>query len=496
MNYINPIEILELQAEDTANIDNLLIKKAKKKVFAEIELSDDGHLDYKGHKLTRSDCERAIDGLESKVTVEFFSHLANNRQLNDFLVNGDCELFNSFKQESIYKLPEFIDFVSPFFSTSLNRVLQKIFQNGDLELLKAALRTEHLVNRSELNNVYKSLSNEIQGRVAEIDEITKSIRDEESDYTEDDIKDVIDVVKKNFPIDLLNALPAYFQSQINKIAKSINYLQLSVFQGYDNISISLNLLEHLLQLNIESVSKPTYESNYNKIKEWQQDRIEQEKHAPVTNKWAKILLSIQSMAEEVEGESLKSNTAYQFVNDALSIQELNGLPTFANEIRMQIAYSIRSIAIACWNNQSDVKSALALIGLALKIKVPKEVELRLKEDKAELEEFEKKYKGVLICHFCETNPPDEGCSISKTIYKVTERRTSWFSSDKVSYLYKEIEIPRCRSCKKAHSWSLFKSKRKLAEAGIKDASEATLMRHPLLIDIIGKDGWSFTEPVA
>lgn len=227
MNYINPIEILELQAEDTANIDNLLIKKAKKKVFAEIELSDDGHLDYKGHKLTRSDCERAIDGLESKVTVEFFSHLANNRQLNDFLVNGDCELFNSFKQESIYKLPEFIDFVSPFFSTSLNRVLQKIFQNGDLELLKAALRTEHLVNRSELNNVYKSLSNEIQGRVAEIDEITKSIRDEESDYTEDDIKDVIDVVKKNFPIDLLNALPAYFQSQINKIAKSINYLQLS-----------------------------------------------------------------------------------------------------------------------------------------------------------------------------------------------------------------------------------------------------------------------------
>jgi hypothetical protein len=32
--------------------------------------------------------------------------------------------------------------------------------------------------------------------------------------------------------------------------------------------------------------------------------------------------------------------------------------------------------------------------------------------------------------------------------------------------------------------------------GIKDASEATLKRHPLLLDIIGKDGWTFIKPIA
>jgi hypothetical protein len=493
MNYINPIEILELQAVDIASIDNSVIKKAKRRLFADIELSDDGHLNYKGIKLTRSDCEKAIDGIECKNKMEFYSHLASNPHLNNFLINGDCELFNCFKQESIYKLPEFIDFISPYYSVKLDRALLHLFKNDDLDLFIAALRTKKLVKRSDLKKAYKSLNNEIQGRIAEIDEIKESIDEEVSDYTEEDIKDIIDVVKKFFPIEILNTLPAYFQSQINRIASSINYLLLSIFQGYDNISISISLLEHLLQLNIESVSKPTYEDNYAKMKKWQQDRIEQEKHAPLTNKWAKILLAIQSMVEEVEEEDLKADLAFLYANDALNLQELNyGLPSFGDEIKIQIGYSLRSLAVACWNKQADSSSALSLLLLALKINVSEEARLQLEQDKSDMEEIHKNN----TCYFCETNPPEEGCSISKTIYKENYRTTSWLSSNKVGYSYKEVEIPRCGSCKKVHSWSLFKSKRKFAEAGIKDASKATLMKHPLLINIIGKSGWTFTKPTA
>jgi len=166
---------------------------------------------------------------------------------------------------------------------------------------------------------------------------------------------------------------------------------------------------------------------------------------------------------------------------------------------VQIAYSIRSISIACWNKQSDIKSALTLIRLALEIKVAKEAELRLKEDKAELEKILRKSKGVFICYFCGTNPTEEGCSISKTIYKVP-----LYARGSYTYSYNKIEIPRCMPCKKAHSWSLFKSKRKLAEAGIKDASEATLKKHPLISELFSyeanpqlaleKQYWTFIKP--
>ena len=38
MNFINPIEILELENTDIAVIDNSIVKKAKRKLFADIDL--------------------------------------------------------------------------------------------------------------------------------------------------------------------------------------------------------------------------------------------------------------------------------------------------------------------------------------------------------------------------------------------------------------------------------------------------------------------------
>ena len=64
MIFINPIEILELEGYSVGEIDSLLIKKAKRKLFADIELSDDNTFSYKGIPLTKTDCESAIEKLE------------------------------------------------------------------------------------------------------------------------------------------------------------------------------------------------------------------------------------------------------------------------------------------------------------------------------------------------------------------------------------------------------------------------------------------------
>ena len=56
MNFINPIEILKLQDVIYAgSIDISIIKREKKKLFAEIELSDNGLYNYNGVDLTKSD---------------------------------------------------------------------------------------------------------------------------------------------------------------------------------------------------------------------------------------------------------------------------------------------------------------------------------------------------------------------------------------------------------------------------------------------------------
>lgn len=534
MVYINPIEILELKDKEVNEIDSSIIKKSKRRLFADIDLSDSGFYEYNGQKLTKSDCERAIDELEDKNKIEFYSHLSTNLELNKFLANGSNELLNSLKQESIYKLPEFIDFISPFFSAKIDHILLKSFQNKDLELFSSALRAEYLISKNDLNKAYKSLGNEIQQRIASTDKLTKEIKEEESNYNDDNIDNVVQVIKDRFPVKFLNKLPLYFQSQINKVASSINFLQIPIWNEYTTTSVPLSLLEYLLELNIESVSKPTFEKNYNIVKKKHEERIEQENNAPLIKEWAKILITIQNKVDDVENETLKANDALSFVKSSFELSELNNLPSFANEIRTQIGYSIRSMSIASWNKQSDITNALALINYSLRINVNESAKSKFQQDKNELEELEKKYRGVLVCHFCETNAPDNSCDIDTTIYKETSRS---YIPRRVQFSYSDVTVPRCRSCKEIHSkgsnnfylvffallifgaiiggategehfiiggiigavagWIVGKiiEGNQVKKGGIKDSSESTLSKHPLLIERM-KGGWTFSKPSA
>ncbi len=534
MVYINPIEILELQKEHVNSIDSNVIRRAKRKLFAEIDLSDNGLLNYYEQKLTKSDCERAIDELEDSNKFEFYFHLASNIELNSFLANGNNGFLIKPKQESIYKLPEFINFISPYFTIKIDNLLLKSFQNKDLDLFSSSLRFNYLIAQQDLNKAYRSLSNEIEQRIIETDKLNAEIKDGESEFTDEIIESVLKIIADKFPIEYLNKLPLYFQSQINKIAASINYLQLNIWNEFDTTLVSLLLLEHLLALNIESVKKPTFENNYEIVKKKHFEVIERNKNAPLLKKWANVLISIQNKVELVENKSIKSSEVLSNIIESFQLNELNNLPTFANEIRTQIGYSIRSLSIASWNKQSDIKSALDLINYALKIQVAIDDLTKFKQDKAELEQLEKKYQGILTCYFCGTNVPDEKSSFSTTIYKETYRT---HFPRRVQYSYSEVKIPRCKSCQEIHSkgngqyylvffgllclgviigsategqhfifggiigaiagWIVGKivENNQVNKGGIKDTSSSTLANHPLLTERI-KSGWTFSKPTA
>lgn len=63
MLFINPVKFVELQQLNIKSIDEKVIEKPKKKLIAEIKHSYDGHFNYKGQKLSKSDCEKAIEEL-------------------------------------------------------------------------------------------------------------------------------------------------------------------------------------------------------------------------------------------------------------------------------------------------------------------------------------------------------------------------------------------------------------------------------------------------
>ena len=391
--YVNPIEILGLSnATDTTSIDNEIVKKAKRKLFADIDLSDNGMFEYYGLQLTKGNCEKAIDELTNNDFKEFYLYLANNKPLNEFLASGKETIFKNFKQDSIFKLPEFVKFISPYFAPRFDKALLTAFENDNADLTKAILNTSSLIAQTDLNSAFKSVSNNIQNKIAEIDAITKDIKNEESVYDEDDIEDVVEIVKEHFPTNTLNCLPQYFQSQILKIANTINYLSNSIWDAFDSTQVPNDLTEYLLTLNIGGLDRPTFENNFKIISKKHNERKEQEKYAPILKKYAVSLMALRKLREEVENKTKQPQVAIKQINSILSIDELNATPSVLSEIRNQIAMLFRGISVSIWNKYSELDESISLIRIAMTIKVDSETKDELGEALKQLLELKQKQK--------------------------------------------------------------------------------------------------------
>lgn len=365
MQYINPIELLQLSnLEDSSQFDSNTLKKAKRRLYAEIDLSDDGHLNYYGLKLSKGDCERVIEELSDDEHKEFYLYLVSNRKLNEFLVNGSEDIFHNFKQDSIFKLPEFIRFISPFFAVKLGKVLSNKFETGDVGFIKLVLKTSFFVLQKDSTTAYKSTSDILQRRLDKISRIRKKIKDQTSRFSEDNIHEVVILVKENFSTDLLNSLPSYFDSQILKIANEINFLNVAIWDNFDNMQVSEDLLKHILTLKIDGLNKPTFQKNYEIVRGKNQQRLEEEKHTPILKKYAGYLIETKNKLQQIESKALSPSLLLTWVNSAISISEINEMPTVLDEIKNQVAFSLRAMSVSVWNSYSNIGVALDLINKA------------------------------------------------------------------------------------------------------------------------------------
>ncbi|MGO4819578.1 hypothetical protein [Flavobacterium sp. W22_SRS_FP1] len=365
MQYINPIEILDLsKATDISSIDNEKIKKNRKRLFADIELSDGEVYDYYGVKLSKGDCERVIDDLANPTNKEFYLYLSNNRQLNEFLINGNDSIFNNFKHDSIFKLPDFITFISPYFTPKFDHTLFIAFKNKNISHLKAILKTDFFISQSDVNTAFRTLTNDLQNKISEINEIRKDIKNEESNYDEDDIHKVLETVKDYFPSELLNCLPQYFNSQILKIAKSINFLSNSIWDAFDTTQVPNDLTKYLLTLNISGLERPVFEKNYKIIKKKNDERIEQEKHGPVLKKYASFIIESKIKIEGVKNKTITPAQLKIWIENNLNFTVLNNLDAVFNEIKSQIAITLKILSVEVYNKYSDVECSIYLINKA------------------------------------------------------------------------------------------------------------------------------------
>ena len=184
MRYINPFNLLDLNIDNLSAIDSSIIKRAKKTLLAEIELNGTDTITHNGIEITRSDFLRAIDELDDNDKKEFHFFIYENIDLNRFLTSCDLNFFKSFKIESIYKMPAFIDFISPYFTYQYEKLLSRNFKDGNLANVKLLLSIKPIVNETHFENCYKSTYSVIKETENEIIQITTDVNNKRSHFIE------------------------------------------------------------------------------------------------------------------------------------------------------------------------------------------------------------------------------------------------------------------------------------------------------------------------
>lgn len=414
MLFINPFELLEIDAENPSLIDSIVLKKAKRRLFAEIDLSENGFLLYKNIEITKSSCEKVIDELEDPEKKEYYAYLTTNKPLNNYLVNGELDLFSNYKQDGIFKIKEFIEFISPYFTFRFEKSINDAFKSNDLLLFKSILRTQNLIDKKDYNSSFRSLTHEIQNRIVEIDEMTKNFKNGDLKYNSPDNLEIIKKVELLFPIEILNILPPFFQSQINKIATSLNYLGKEIWESSYIPNVPKLLMEFLFQIDFDSLSKPVYQENYkvyNDSFERKQKVINNNNLYPELET---IILKLKDLESQIEKRQI-SNRAAGKAALKTDVAFLNSLPDSVESSRDQIASLLREISVSIWNRFKVIETSLKVINLALTIKISEQKKKNLLLDFEKLVQFEKEIElngdsNFTVPHLSTTN------GIGTTIY--------------------------------------------------------------------------------
>lgn len=385
MNFINPYEVLEI---DT--LDNSDVKRAKRKKLTEFDLSDDGTIEFQDFKIHKADFLKATDDLDNEQKSQFYWAIKNNLELSDFLNSGDTWFFENYKTHRIFNNPDFIEFVSPYFAYQYNKVVLQTFEGENISLLKKITTNSILVSPSQTDKAYQSLREFLNSQIQDLHQTRTDIENEESFYDENNAEDVLTDLKEQINVNLHNILPSYFQSQRNEIAQKLRNISVAVFNNLNSSEVALQIIKYALQFDINNLTKQNIEKDYNQIAQIHNERRETEKYTPLLLKYALTIRQLQELIQGVENDS-NTNALISKVNNIVNIDDLNQHPNLFDEIRQQIALSIRALSVEIFNEHDDIETANSLIKTAQKINISdSEIKQRIREAARDLQEIVQK----------------------------------------------------------------------------------------------------------
>jgi hypothetical protein len=408
MQYINPYGLLNLSSNSLSDINSLSIRKARTALFIQIDLTvsesnNIGYIEYKGIHLTRTDCIKIIDELDSNNKREFHFFIYQNKPLNDFLTNGNISFFNNYKIESIYNLPEFIDFISPYFSDQYNKLLFMYFQKWDIINSTKILSISLLVNAQYHDKCYTKVRLFLRGIMDEIKNLRVKIEQDNGIINSASYNHIFYLITKSISTTLINLLPdAQFQTIRNALGDSIHYLGIIVhnieYKKSDNditknLSHCFYITEVAKEIDCTGLEEKEIRKSYFIQKdhyESLQATFELQKKKPILNKYAQLKESILAKIEEIDNKTTTPALVNTWISNSINSTEINLLDNTFIKTKNEIALLLKSLSLSVWNNQDEIDSALFILSKGREINADEITKSKLLNAKIQLDDLKLK----------------------------------------------------------------------------------------------------------
>lgn len=250
MIYINPYLLLGFN-NNFESISELEIKKAKRRIFSEIELSDEQSYNYQGLHLNKGDVVKIIEELEYPVKKIFHLQLTNDKKLLNFLSNGNIEFFTNYVGQKTYANKNFIEFISPYFSYQYDFIFKAALLKKEINILRPLLSVSPLVTKNYYEKCFENTYKNVEQIKDDLSKVADEIKIKKEDYINKSVKIKKGILDK-IDCHILNLLPEYFQDLNTKIAAQLNRLSVVVNDELSDYELALYISELAIKLKSDS----------------------------------------------------------------------------------------------------------------------------------------------------------------------------------------------------------------------------------------------------
>jgi hypothetical protein len=175
MPYSSPFTTLGV--EDIGHIsDKNALNLAKKKLLAEIDLSNTQTILRGKREMTKDDVLKAFDTIGSINNWQYHRAIANDKVLLNFLENYKLEKDQQFMDMDIYDKDDFIEFISPYFSEAYEKTLVYALDHRQPKRLENLIYGNSFLGTDmDLEMIWTRTEQKIQDKISVIDDIADQI---------------------------------------------------------------------------------------------------------------------------------------------------------------------------------------------------------------------------------------------------------------------------------------------------------------------------------